>query len=571
VTKVPAVVEGLMDFHFYDFTFQREVPVEGITNSAGTQWTRKSDRANDDNPSPKKPRWGDGGARQDNLSGKSDAGAGPSDYHQGRQHKSQAANGEPKTDEEPRERPTQKRDRNEGKKSANSLPFHQQNNLGNIGENAYPSEENLSQKENYKQSVDTNKGKSQDVSEEESEDQGLSFDDIISPGGQHLNFGTFENMEIKNIWHMQLADNSIVPINEYGTNLFGSKFDPLAAIEAKFALKTGKLPEPMEAGMTKGDDKITEIEGCFSQQLQENAVCPTPPTGTQEPLMLGVSSQEEQEIQESTIHKEPAESVTEKEVTVTEEVIHGEPSLPIERDINSELVEKVVVNLVAAVTNVVHTVDPNEASIGHIPNASESGQTHIDVVNSVTPDMKQNFMRQSERLKKQGLGDIKIADKAEAAMIKKNLEGTKLNSKNSFSVLSNLDLMLRSNKMGVDTKELALEQFDIIKDLEHVRMCLENKDRNDEAVTEVNLEENLPLGEIKLLDWESDCSDQEGFTLVENKKSKSKIGKRKVTKARNGKTNPPDGDLHPEEGIAMTSSGYNLRQGVARKKTNYPK
>jgi len=107
-------------------------------------------------------------------------------------------------------------------------------------------------------------------------------------------------------------------------------------------------------------------------------------------------------------------------------------------------------------------------------------------------------------------------------MIKKNLEGTKLNSKNSFSVLSNLDLMLRSNKMGVDTKELALEQFDIIKDLEHVRMCLENKDRNDEAVTEVNLEENLPLGEIKLLDWESDCSDQEGFTLVENKKIKEK-------------------------------------------------
>ena len=57
---------------------------------------------------------------------------------------------------------------------------------------------------------------------------------------------------------------------------------------------------------------------------------------------------------------------------MTEEVIHGEPSLPIERDINSELVEKVVVNLVAAVPNVVHTVDPNEASIGHIPNASES-------------------------------------------------------------------------------------------------------------------------------------------------------------------------------------------------------
>ena len=39
-------------------------------------------------PLPKNQDGVDGGARQDNLSGKSDAGAGPSDYHQGRQHKS---------------------------------------------------------------------------------------------------------------------------------------------------------------------------------------------------------------------------------------------------------------------------------------------------------------------------------------------------------------------------------------------------------------------------------------------------------------------------------------------------
>jgi len=43
------------------------------------------------------------------------------------------------------------------------------------------------------------KGKRQEVSEEESEDQGLCFDDIISPRGQHLSFGTIENMETKNI------------------------------------------------------------------------------------------------------------------------------------------------------------------------------------------------------------------------------------------------------------------------------------------------------------------------------------------------------------------------------------
>ena len=53
---MPALVEGLLDFHFYDFTFQREVPTEGITNAAGTKWTRNSERQEDDNPSPKTQR-----------------------------------------------------------------------------------------------------------------------------------------------------------------------------------------------------------------------------------------------------------------------------------------------------------------------------------------------------------------------------------------------------------------------------------------------------------------------------------------------------------------------------------
>lgn len=34
VTKVPAIVEGLLDLHFYDFTFKREVTVEGGTNTS---------------------------------------------------------------------------------------------------------------------------------------------------------------------------------------------------------------------------------------------------------------------------------------------------------------------------------------------------------------------------------------------------------------------------------------------------------------------------------------------------------------------------------------------------------
>ena len=42
-------------------------------------------------------------------------------------------------------------------------------------------------------------------------------------------------------------------------------------------------------------------------------------------------------------------------------------------------------------------------------------------VETVNQDMRMRPQRQSERLKNQGKGEVKIADKAEAAMLKKNL------------------------------------------------------------------------------------------------------------------------------------------------------
>ena len=59
ITKVPAVAEGVLDMHFYDFVFQREVPQEGFTNAAGTTWTRNSDKDTEEHPSPKKQRRGE--------------------------------------------------------------------------------------------------------------------------------------------------------------------------------------------------------------------------------------------------------------------------------------------------------------------------------------------------------------------------------------------------------------------------------------------------------------------------------------------------------------------------------
>ena len=46
-------------------------------------------------------------------------------------------------------------------------------------------------------------------------------------------------MEIKNLWKLNTGDNTSTVINEYSSNLYKSKFDPLIAVEAKQALISG--------------------------------------------------------------------------------------------------------------------------------------------------------------------------------------------------------------------------------------------------------------------------------------------------------------------------------------------
>ena len=59
--------------------------------------------------------------------------------------------------------------------------------------------------------------------------------------------------------------------------------------------------------------------------------------------------------------------------------------------------------------------------------------------------------RHSSRLKNQELNHLLAADKVEALKKKKkNLEGNSLNTHNSFSILGEDELILRSNKMGID-------------------------------------------------------------------------------------------------------------------------
>jgi hypothetical protein len=94
---------------------------------------------------------------------------------------------------------------------------------------------------------------------------------------------------------------------------------------------------------------------------------------------------------------------------------------------------------------------------------------------NISSKANQGRKRQSQRIKEQGWDGVKMLDKATWATQKKNLEGNQLNLKNSFAVLDNNELVIRSKKMGIDITNLDLEKFDVLKDLEKARACLKDK------------------------------------------------------------------------------------------------
>jgi hypothetical protein len=59
---------------------------------------------------------------------------------------------------------------------------------------------------------------------------------------------------------MQISEERTVALNEYGSNLIKYKYDPLAVIEAKFAL-TQEKKSGEESGKDKDGQRNTTEEG----------------------------------------------------------------------------------------------------------------------------------------------------------------------------------------------------------------------------------------------------------------------------------------------------------------------
>ncbi|CAL5065400.1 unnamed protein product [Urochloa decumbens] len=204
------------------------------------------------------------------------------------------------------------------------------------------------------------------------------------PGGSHLNFGSFQQSEIKNLWKLKINDNKSVAINEYGTNLFKLQHDPLVVTEAKMAMWQGQLPE-VNKNLKKSEllqegpgtvNMEMEVQVVQEQEEKGEAVCPSPETGTQEAPLAEWSSQEDSLVQtkqggEFTMPDSAHNDITEKEQPKAEE----------EKRTSSPLVEW---------------------------------------------EQAKQANRQSSRIKQQGMRNLKVAEKAEIAAMKKNMEERKI-------------------------------------------------------------------------------------------------------------------------------------------------
>jgi hypothetical protein len=130
--------------------------------------------------------------------------------------------------------------------------------------------------------------------------------------------------------------------------------------------------------------------------------------------------------------------------------------------------------------------------------------------------------RQSDRLQE------KLIKKGMEAALKtskkRSLQGTNLDSQNSFAVLGNEEIMHLVGGMGVNISPAQYDSVDIMKDLEIARHALERVKKRDIIDPNVMLEQEEPALDdaSNLLEWLEENSEAESFTVVQSKKKKKR-------------------------------------------------
>jgi hypothetical protein len=122
--------------------------------------------------------------------------------------------------------------------------------------------------------------------------------------------------------------------------------------------------------------------------------------------------------------------------------------------------------------------------------------------------------------------NMDIMEKVSEAARKRDLEGMSTHSslpvQNSFAVLSNDELVLRAQKLGVHIPDNNFSSVDMLRDLENARSELANKNVNKSShantlFIEDNTGEKTPLS----MDWADNSDNENAFVIVESRKKRS--------------------------------------------------
>jgi hypothetical protein len=109
----------------------------------------------------------------------------------------------------------------------------------NISNKDY-TDQNVQAEQKHGDTDQKDKNKAPELISSQESDDSICFEELLSPGGKHWNFGSFQQDDIRNIYRMQLNETNSMVVNEYGTNLVKSKHDPLMVIEARTATSKGE-------------------------------------------------------------------------------------------------------------------------------------------------------------------------------------------------------------------------------------------------------------------------------------------------------------------------------------------
>lgn len=298
------------------------------------------------------------------------------------------------------------------------------------------------------------KGKVNEEEEEEeseSEDEDLLLGDLITPGSETLNVGPSDRM----LWAMETKSNHRVVIDEYGSNLYKSKMDPLAAFEAKTAINsTKKIKWGDEEDREEGEEEMNLTKDSNQHQMQD-PISPSPARGTQEEPQVEFSSQEEEPRMTESTHQQ---ILNERDLSDRKQDSEGDNMMEAEKSTGEQMIEE-------------------ETELDKMSEEEVNNEEIREMeVNVQTTQIEENQARRSSRLMGQ---NMKIAEKAEELTRKRNLEGTNLNSKNSFAALSDNDVMDKVINMGVKPNVNNMKAVIVVKDLEIARHTLDTK-RNHE-------------------------------------------------------------------------------------------